>query len=425
MNRNILYYTVGFLLAVLVCNTEGLQAQGVSISETNSPPDPSAMLDVQSLTKGMLIPRMSGGQRVGIAAPANGLIVYQTANTATTRRGFWYYDAPQSEWIHLGRGELTGTAQQPSTLVNSTMSGVIVDPIVSGGDTAVGQSTLFWGILPGAGASPPPPTVLVSAEYTVVNTPPDITDYCVPFTGVCNTAIRPEFVRIFHPAPDMNIGNFNVASTLPYLAAFYHLNCTGVYDSNHHYSPYNGVLPVLSGKNNALSIDFCNDGPGAGELAFAIKRPNNGFNYSFTFFVDLNQDGDFDDPNEMVASFPDRPPSVAQYFIFSDYLINPPWVVHPGVQVPNTAAEGMTKLRVITHRAANTVENPCYGGNNNMFIYDFDMEILCTGELPLYPSDLNWCNVDDVTPMQARISCFDKNGTPANTKYHFKIVPHN
>lgn len=61
-------------------------SQGVSINETNTPPDPSAMLEVQSNEKGVLVPRMTQVQRNAIPAPATGLLIYQTDNTP----GFYY-----------------------------------------------------------------------------------------------------------------------------------------------------------------------------------------------------------------------------------------------------------------------------------------------------------------------------------------------
>ena len=50
----------------------------VGINENGSAPDNSAMLDVSSTTKGLLIPRMDNGQMTGIANPAVGLLVYNT-----------------------------------------------------------------------------------------------------------------------------------------------------------------------------------------------------------------------------------------------------------------------------------------------------------------------------------------------------------
>jgi hypothetical protein len=54
--------------------------------------DASAQLDVQSVTKGFLPPRMTKAQRNAIATPADGLVVYQTDNTPGLRayeNGAW------------------------------------------------------------------------------------------------------------------------------------------------------------------------------------------------------------------------------------------------------------------------------------------------------------------------------------------------
>jgi hypothetical protein len=52
------------LTTVLILLSLGLFAQ-VGINTDNSTPDGSAMLDVKSTTKGMLIPRMTSDQRTG------------------------------------------------------------------------------------------------------------------------------------------------------------------------------------------------------------------------------------------------------------------------------------------------------------------------------------------------------------------------
>lgn len=51
-----------------------------SIKDDTSDPDESAILDVNSDTKGMLIPRMTTEQIAAISGPADGLQVYNTAN---------------------------------------------------------------------------------------------------------------------------------------------------------------------------------------------------------------------------------------------------------------------------------------------------------------------------------------------------------
>ena len=63
-----------FLLAVSFTFAQN----NVGINDDGSEPDPSAMLHVQSNSKGLLIPRMTTAQRNGIANPAAGLLVFDT-----------------------------------------------------------------------------------------------------------------------------------------------------------------------------------------------------------------------------------------------------------------------------------------------------------------------------------------------------------
>jgi hypothetical protein len=79
-----------FTLLAAVLVTASTYAQ-VGIGTTT--PDASAALDSTPTTKGLLIPRMIETQRVGIASPATGLMVYQTDGTA----GFYYYNG--SSWV--------------------------------------------------------------------------------------------------------------------------------------------------------------------------------------------------------------------------------------------------------------------------------------------------------------------------------------
>lgn len=58
-------------------------------------PDASAMLEVSSTEKGVLISRMTVTERVAITAPATGLLVYQTNDVD----GFYYYNG--TKWIRL------------------------------------------------------------------------------------------------------------------------------------------------------------------------------------------------------------------------------------------------------------------------------------------------------------------------------------
>ncbi len=75
-------------------------AQNVAINNTGSAGDGSAMLDVESSTKGVLVPRMTAAQRIAIGSPAEGLLVYQNDGDA----GFYFYNGSAWELI-LGRGK--------------------------------------------------------------------------------------------------------------------------------------------------------------------------------------------------------------------------------------------------------------------------------------------------------------------------------
>jgi hypothetical protein len=65
-----------FLACILISGTSVLAQFGISTDGSN--PDNSAMLDVKSTTRGVLIPRMTYTQRDAIANPANGLMVFCT-----------------------------------------------------------------------------------------------------------------------------------------------------------------------------------------------------------------------------------------------------------------------------------------------------------------------------------------------------------
>ncbi|MEJ7587350.1 MAG: tail fiber domain-containing protein [Ferruginibacter sp.] len=82
-------------------------AQSVAITTDGLAPNSSAMLDIRSTTKGLLIPRLTQVQRNAVTTPATGLMVYQTDNTP----GYYYYNG--SAWTSLtgsGSGSSSWTA---------------------------------------------------------------------------------------------------------------------------------------------------------------------------------------------------------------------------------------------------------------------------------------------------------------------------
>ncbi len=69
----------------------------VAINSDGSSPDASAILDIQSNAKGLLIPRMDTPHRTAIASPAQGLMVYDTDDST-----FYFYK--NNSWIKVGEG---------------------------------------------------------------------------------------------------------------------------------------------------------------------------------------------------------------------------------------------------------------------------------------------------------------------------------
>ncbi len=81
-----------FLFTIILVGLTTI-AQNVAISNDGSEPDPSAMLDVISTDKGILIPRIPFANRT--VNPATGLLIYQTDSVP----GFYYFNG--GEWIKM------------------------------------------------------------------------------------------------------------------------------------------------------------------------------------------------------------------------------------------------------------------------------------------------------------------------------------
>lgn len=95
------------LLCSFLLSCSVLFAQSVSINADNSDPDPSAMLDVKSTNKGMLIPRMNTADMNLIANAANGLLIFNT-----TTESFWFRKA--GAWTELVSSQNNPTLIQDS-----------------------------------------------------------------------------------------------------------------------------------------------------------------------------------------------------------------------------------------------------------------------------------------------------------------------
>jgi Chaperone of endosialidase len=95
-----------YLLTAAVCCTAISMAQ-VSINGTGALPAASAMLDVSSTSRGVLIPQISIDSLkdvTSVPSPANGLIVYNTTQPGVRNdmsRGYYWYSTNAATWVKL------------------------------------------------------------------------------------------------------------------------------------------------------------------------------------------------------------------------------------------------------------------------------------------------------------------------------------
>lgn len=87
--------STSLLLILFIIFIEKAAAQNIAINTTGNMPDTSAMLDITSTNKGLLVPRMTTAQMQAIPQPATGLLVYNTTislfevNTGTPASPNW------------------------------------------------------------------------------------------------------------------------------------------------------------------------------------------------------------------------------------------------------------------------------------------------------------------------------------------------
>jgi len=100
-----------------VLNSSNIFNNGSSIGIGTILPNASAALEVNSTTKGFLLPTMTQNQRNAIATPATGLLIYQSDNTP----GFYYYNG--AAWTAIAGaagGGAAGYSSTANTLIYTT-----------------------------------------------------------------------------------------------------------------------------------------------------------------------------------------------------------------------------------------------------------------------------------------------------------------
>lgn len=104
-------YLIFFILFIVYGK---IVAQNIAITDDETyTAEASAMLDVKSLDKGVLVPRLSSTQRLAVESPARGLLVYDT-----DFNNFFYYNG--SDWVSLPQMNISGTEGPLFHVINET-----------------------------------------------------------------------------------------------------------------------------------------------------------------------------------------------------------------------------------------------------------------------------------------------------------------
>ncbi len=137
-----------FIALILLLAFEATAQQNIGIGTTS--PDPSAVLDVTSTDKGLLIPRMDSASIANIIAPAKGLMVFDSV-----RNAFYYYTG--TGWMSLsgagaGAFEVAGnTVRSNTSLVNNaTDDFVFGSPQLDDDGNSAHDNRLFFNKTKGA-----------------------------------------------------------------------------------------------------------------------------------------------------------------------------------------------------------------------------------------------------------------------------------
>jgi len=261
-------------------------ANGQNVGIGTNTPAASAMLDITSNNKGLLIPRMSSTDRLAIVSPADGLQVYQTDGVSGI------YIAKSGAWSLLSGWSLTGNAGtlDASNFIGTT-DNVPFNVRVNNQKAGRIDPTLnncFWGYQAGVLTTQRDNTAIGSyALYS--NT-----------TGLGNTATGRDALR------NNTIGNFNTANgfeasinntTGDFITAIGHEalynNATG--DNNTAMGVYSLYENISGSNNTAIGNGALGQSNGSANTAIGYNALSNNINGSNN--IAIGDDAQTPDPN--------------------------------------------------------------------------------------------------------------------------------
>jgi hypothetical protein len=234
----------------------------VSISADGSPPDSSAMLDMQSADQGFLFPRLTISQVEAIENPAEGLLVY-----CTERRSPVLWNGTQ--WVRTGG--------KPFYKVGEKKEGGIVFYVYPSGLTALIVDTLNFAASGGWGAFPAynlTDTAIGSGESNTAHA----AYYSQNLSAIkwCDSHIRNGYSDWFLPSRDELI---EATSTLKYIVVW--VNSTGFWYPIFNHSYYWSSSMPIQQNATAVSRDgssIVNYSTFDGQSGFRCVRSTDNFN---------------------------------------------------------------------------------------------------------------------------------------------------
>lgn len=145
--KNLLHLSLCQLIVFVFANINCVAQNTTVTDSTTYNPQQSAILDVQSSSKGMLVPRLTASQRTTISNPATGLLVFDTDSVS-----FYFYNG--SSWQNLSTPGATSnsiwTANSDKVFLNNQQAKVGIgtnNPVakltVTGDASTTVNDTLF------------------------------------------------------------------------------------------------------------------------------------------------------------------------------------------------------------------------------------------------------------------------------------------
>jgi len=115
--------TVSITATTVATSADMVVKGSMAVNASGATATSTAVLDISSTDKGILIPRMTEAQKLAIGSPANGLMVY-----VTTDNMFYYYKA--GTWTQIGAGTGGGTA---SVTLSGDITGTATSTAIASG----------------------------------------------------------------------------------------------------------------------------------------------------------------------------------------------------------------------------------------------------------------------------------------------------